>query len=146
MCYFVIASVVCSSEVGGLQSEVAFFDVDRKLNVNVLSSIIKQRLSSVQDQEKKAQLYNEAISRITVYCPKDMTHLALFLCSIRNSNYSPRLVVLDSLSAYLYDLGNFDPQQSIFRSILHHFRCLLREKKSSLILISPSELFVMCVE
>lgn len=139
MSYFVIASVVCSTEVGGLQSDVAFFDTDRKLNVNVLALIISQRLSSIQDPRKRSQLYNEALNRVKVYRPKDMTHLALFLCSIRNNHsYSPRLLVLDSLSAYLYDLGNNEPLQSTFRSILHHFRCLLREKKCSLILISPS--------
>ena len=139
MSYFVIASVVCSTEVGGLQSDVAFFDTDRKLNVDVLALIISQRLSSIQDPQKRSQLYNEALNRVKVYRPKDMTHLALFLCAIRNNHsYSPRLIVLDSLSAYLYDLGNNETLQSTFRSILHHFRCLLREKKCSLILISPS--------
>ena len=138
MSYFVIASVVCSTEVGGLQSDVAFFDTDRKLNVDVLALIISQRLSSIQDPKKRSQLYNEALNRVKVYRPKDMTHLALFLCAIRNNHsYSPRLIVLDSLSAYLYDLGNNETLQSTFRSILHHFRCLLREKKCSLILISP---------
>ena len=102
-----IASVVCSTEVGGLQSDVAFFDTDRKLNVDVLALIISQRLSSIQDPQKRSQLYNEALNRVKVYRPKDMTHLALFLCAIRNNHsYSPRLIVLDSLSAYLYDLGN----------------------------------------
>ena len=63
MSYFVIASVVCSTEVGGLQSDVAFFDTDRELNVDVLALIISQRLSSIQDPQKRSQLYNEALNR-----------------------------------------------------------------------------------
>ena len=139
MSYYVIASVVCPTEVGGMQADVAFFDTDRKLNADMLSQMILQRLSSIQDPSKKNQLYKESLDRVKVFRPLDMTHLALFLCSIRNGSYSPRLIVLDSLSAYLYDLGNNEALQSIFRSILQHFRSLLREKKCSLILLSPSK-------
>ena len=143
MSYYVAASVVCPSEVGGMQSPVAFFDVDRKLDVSVLTSLILQRLSSVGDDGKRSILFKEALSRVMIYRPKDLTHFALLLFSIQNSGFKPRLFVLDSLSAYLYDLGNNEAQRTLFHSILEQFRIVLREKQASLLVLSPSSIKVL---
>ena len=143
MSYYVVASVVCPSEVGGMQSPVAFFDVDRKLDVSVLTSLILQRLSSVGDDGKRSILFKEALSRVMIYRPKDLTHFALLLFSIQNSGFKPRLFVLDSLSAYLYDLGNNEAQRTLFHSILEQFRIVLREKQASLLILSPSSIKVL---
>ena len=142
MSYCIVASVVCPSEVGGMQSPVAFFDVDRKLNVSVLTSLILQRLSNVSDDGKRSILFKEALSRVLIYRPKDLTHLALLLFSIQYNAFKPRLFVLDSLSAYLYDLGNNEAQRTLFHSILEQFRTVLREKQASLLILSPSSVTI----
>ena len=51
---------------------------------------------------------------------------------------SPRLILLDSLSAFLYDISDpISSSYSTFQKAMKALTRLLREKKSSLIVISP---------
>ena len=51
---------------------------------------------------------------------------------------SPRVVLVDSLNAYLYDIGSSLPfYQANFHSTMKALSSFLRSKKASLVLVSP---------
>ena len=62
--------------------EVILFDLDFKIQLSTLLQCILSKLNSIVDEQKRIQLYKEAIDRVTVFRPADICHFSLILDSL----------------------------------------------------------------